>query len=139
MTISAILIQFLLDSLDRVTELFWCSVLLFQDDRLETRNLVWSQVSRTGANPDQGREYTSFELNLRSRLRNCFLSFKSWQIRDQLPQACSSVPYSAITTGATYESRLTCISLRQTTGLELYTRHTGQFGKRSLSLHKDAV
>ncbi|KAK7361444.1 hypothetical protein VNO77_03508 [Canavalia gladiata] len=29
-----------------------------KDDRLEIRNLVWSQVSRTGSNPDQGIEYT---------------------------------------------------------------------------------
>ncbi|KAK7345556.1 hypothetical protein VNO77_16161 [Canavalia gladiata] len=50
-----------------------------------------------------------------------------------------AVQFSIVATGATYEGRSTCILLRQTSGLELYTRHTGQFGKRSLSLHKDAV
>ncbi|KAK7345555.1 hypothetical protein VNO77_16160 [Canavalia gladiata] len=50
-----------------------------------------------------------------------------------------AVQFSIVATGATYEGRSTCILLRQTSGLELYTRHTGQFGKRSLSLHKDAI
>ncbi|KAK7361817.1 hypothetical protein VNO77_03901 [Canavalia gladiata] len=96
-----------------------------EEERIEVTTSATTDVVNIAGIAEQYYHPCPFPFNLQN-YANTDVQSVNWfstyyhnnnSYRDQLPQACSSVPHSAITTGATYESRSTCISLRQTTGL----------------------